>query len=160
MEKIMKFVMTLLLVSLAVGQAWAAVTVYVPSAYTAKMTAAVPVDCSYGSWGYHSQMIYPQSLLQEANLPAEAFITAITFYTRNYQYPLVPGEEQGTENNPLTIKLGQPIETHLTEGFVNSGLTTVSTSGNIWSGTTSVTLEFDVDKAYKYDGGNLLIDMS
>ena len=48
----------------------------------------------------------------------------------------------------------------MTDGFVNAGLTTVSTSGNIWSGTTSVTLEFDVDKAYKYDGGNLLIDMS
>lgn len=103
MGKIMKFVMTLLLVAHAVGQAWAAVTVYVPSAYTAKMTAAVPVDCSYGSWGYHSQMVYPQSLLEEANLPAEAFITAVKFFTRNYQYPLVPGEEQGTENNPLTI---------------------------------------------------------
>ena len=79
MGKIMRFVMTLLLVSLAVGQAWAAKTIDVPSAYTAKSTAAVPVDCSYGSWGYHSQMIYPQSLLEEANLPAEAFITAITF---------------------------------------------------------------------------------
>ena len=157
MEKKLRFVMFLLLVALASGQTWAKETVRVPSSYTSTMISAVPVDCSYGAQGYHSQMIYPQSLLQEVKLPKDAIITAITFSTYKNEYLLEPGED--TENNPLTIKLGQPTDAHLS-GFVNTGLTTVSTSGNIWSGTTSVTLEFDVDKAYRYDGGNLLIDLS
>ena len=59
----------------------------------------------------------------------------------------------------MTIKLGQPEDATL-PSFVTDNLTTVSTTGNIWSGETSVTLEFDSDKAYTYDGGNLLIDLS
>ena len=155
MSKKIKFVMSLLLVALASGQTWATKIAEIPFS-TPTQLDAVPLDCDYGDYGYHSQMVYPQNLLQAAALPEGAIITAITFYTW-HDYKLINPE--GTENNPLTIKLGQP-ENHNLSRFVTDNLTTVSTSGNIWSGTNAVTLEFDVDKAYRYDGGNLLIDLS
>lgn len=138
--------------ALTVPQAWAETA----DVGGSSPTNTVPLNGMYGDYGYHSQMVYSQAILEEAGLPAGAKITAITFYT-DAQYPL--SNPSGSENNPLTIKLGQPQESTL-PSFVTDNLTIVSTTGNIWSGTTSVTLEFDSDKAYTYDGGNLLIDVS
>ncbi len=115
-------------------------------------TNTVPLNGMYGDYGYHSQMVYSQTTLEEAGLPAGAKITAITFYANGNI-----SASSGSENNPLTIKLGQPDGTTLSS-FLTDGLTTVTTTGNIWSGNTSVTLEFDSE--YSYDGGNLLIDAS
>lgn len=112
----------------------------------------VPLNAMYGDYGYHSQMVYSQAMLEDAGLPAGAKITAITFYAEGNI-----SASSGSENNPLTIKLGQPDGTSLSS-FITDGLTTVSTTGDIWSGNTSVTLEFNSE--YSYDGGNLLIDVS
>ena len=144
--------MGLLLMALVVPQVWAE-TAEVGGTSTNNQ---VPLNCQYGDYGYHSQMVYSQATLQQAGLPEGAKITAITFYTDS-DYPL--SNPSGSANNPLTIKLGQPEGATL-PSFVTDNLTTVSTTGNIWSGETSVTLEFDSDKAYAYDGGNLLIDLS
>ena len=148
-----KFLLGLLLMTFLSPPAAQAETAEVAGTIT---TNSVPLNGMYGDYGYHSQMVYSQAMLAEAGLPAGAKITAITFYT-DAQYPL--SNPSGSENNPLTIKLGQPQESTL-PSFVTDNLTIVSTTGNIWSGTTSVTLEFDSDKAYTYDGGNLLIDVS
>ncbi|MBQ9584711.1 MAG: choice-of-anchor D domain-containing protein [Muribaculaceae bacterium] len=148
----LKLLMSLMLTALTVPQTWAE-TAEVGGTSTNNQ---VPLNCQYGDYGYHSQMVYSQAMLEEAGLPAGAKITAITFYTSS-GYAL--SNPNGSANNPLTIKLGQPEGTTL-PSFVTDNLTTVSTTGNIWSGETSVTLEFDSDKAYTYDGGNLLIDLS
>ena len=144
--------MSLLFTAFVVPQVWAE-TAEVGGTSTNNQ---VPLNCQYGDYGYHSQMVYSQATLQQAGLPEGAKITAITFYTDS-DYPL--SNPSGSANNPLTIKLGQPEDATL-PSFVTDNLTTVSTTGNIWSGETSVTLEFDSDKAYTYDGGNLLIDLS
>ena len=149
----LKFLLGLLLMAFAAPPAAQAETADVDGSTT---TNAVPLNAMYGDYGYHSQMVYSQSILEAAGLPAGAKITAITFYTAS-GYNLTTSS--GSENNPLTIKLGQPSSSTLS-AFITDDLTTVSTTGNIWSGTTSVTLEFDSDKMYTYDGGNLLIDVS
>ncbi len=148
----LKLLMSLLFTAFVVPQVWAE-TAEVGGTSTNNQ---VPLNCQYGDYGYHSQMVYSQATLQQAGLPEGAKITAITFYTDS-DYPL--SNPSGSANNPLTIKLGQPEDATL-PSFVTDNLTTVSTTGNIWSGETSVTLEFDSDKAYTYDGGNLLIDLS
>lgn len=149
----LKFLMGLLLMAFAVPHAQADEAQILGG--TSQQTG-VPLNCMYGDYGYHSQMVYSKAILEQAGLPAGARITAITFYTAS-GYNLTASS--GSENNPLTIKLGQP-ESSTLSSFVTENLTTVSTTGNIWSGTTSVTLEFDSDKAYTYDGDNLLIDLS
>lgn len=146
----LKLLMSLLLVALAVPHMQAD-TAEVGGSSTSNQ---VPLNCMYGDYGYHSQMVYPQATLEDAGLPAGAKITAITFYTGS-DYSL--SNPSGSSNNPLTVKLGQPEGSTLSS-FVTDNLTTVLSSGNIWSGETSVTLEFDSE--YNYDGGNLLIDLS
>ncbi len=144
----LKLLMSLMLVALAVPQAMAE-TADVGGSST---TNTVPLNGMYGDYGYHSQMVYSQAMLEDAGLPAGAKITAITFYAQGNI-----SATSGSENNPLTIKMGQPDGTSLSS-FITDGLTTVSTTGDIWSGNTSVTLQFDSE--YSYDGGNLLIDVS
>ena len=140
--------MSLLLTALAVPQAWAETA----DVGGSSPTTTVPLNGMYGDYGYHSQMVYSQAMLEDAGLPAGAKITAITFYAQGDI-----SATSGSENNPLTIKMGQPDGTSLSS-FITDGLTTVSTTGDIWSGNTSVTLQFDSE--YSYDGGNLLIDVS
>ncbi len=140
--------MSLLLTALTVPQAWAETA----DVGGSSPTNTVPLNGMYGDYGYHSQMVYSQAMLEDAGLPAGAKITAITFYAQGDI-----SATSGSENNPLTIKMGQPDGTSLSS-FITDGLTTVSTTGDIWSGNTSVTLQFDSE--YSYDGGNLLIDVS
>ena len=140
--------MSLLLTAFVVPQAWAETA----DVGGSSPTTTVPLNGMYGDYGYHSQMVYSQAILKEAGLPAGAKITAITFYAQGNI-----SATSGSENNPLTIKMGQPDGTSLSS-FITDGLTTVSTTGDIWSGNTSVTLQFDSE--YSYDGGNLLIDVS
>lgn len=144
----LKLLMGLLLMAFIVPQAWAETA----DVGGSSPTTTVPLNGMYGDYGYHSQMVYSQAMLEEAGLPAGAKITAITFYAQGNI-----SATSGSENNPLTIKMGQPDGTSLSS-FITDGLTTVSTTGDIWSGNTSVTLQFDSE--YSYDGGNLLIDVS
>ena len=144
----LKLLMSLLLTAFVVPQAWAETA----DVGGSSPTTTVPLNGMYGDYGYHSQMVYSQAILKEAGLPAGAKINAITFYAQGNI-----SATSGSENNPLTIKMGQPDGTSLSS-FITDGLTTVSTTGDIWSGNTSVTLQFDSE--YSYDGGNLLIDVS
>ena len=145
----LKLLMSLLLTAFVVPQGHAETAEVGGSLKTIDM----PINAGYGDYGAHGQMIYPSATLENAGLPAGAKITAITFYTAD-NANLTPS---GSNDNPLTIKVGQP-EASTLSGFITEGLTTVSTTGDLWSGNTSVTLQFDNE--YPYDGGNLLIDLS
>lgn len=111
----------------------------------------VPFWTSYGDYGYHGQMIYSRDDL--ADLPSGATITAITFSANSNI--VATG---GSVNTPFVIKMGEPANaTYASASFVTENLTTVSTTADIWSGTTDVTINFTTP--YTYNGGNLLVDL-
>ena len=135
MKKIyLKRLMSLLLVALAVPQVMADELTISKGDVSNK--SEVPFWTSYGDYGYHGQMIYSQDDL--ADLPSGATITAITFSaTSNI---VATG---GSVNTPFVIKMGEPTNaTYSLASFVTDNLTTVTTTADIWSGTTDVTINF------------------
>lgn len=141
--------MSLLLVALAVPQVMAETVTISKGDVSNK--SEVPFWTSYGDYGYHGQMIYSQDDL--ADLPSGATITAITFSANSNI--VATG---GSVNTPFVIKMGEPANaTYASASFVTENLTTVSTTADIWSGTTNVTINFTTP--YTYNGGNLLVDL-
>ena len=145
----LKLLMSLMLMALTVPQLKAETVTISKGDVSNK--SEVPFWTSYGDYGYHGQMIYSQGDL--ADLPSGATITAITFSAdKNI---VATG---GSVNTPFVIKMGEPTNAvYESASFVTENLTTVSTTADIWSGTTDVTINFTTP--YTYNGGNLLVDL-
>lgn len=145
----LKLLMGLLLMALTVPQLKAETVTISKGDVSNK--SEVPFWTSYGDYGYHGQMIYSRDDL--ADLPSGATITAITFSANSNI--VATG---GSVNTPFVIKMGEPANaTYASASFVTENLTTVSTTADIWSGTTDVTINFTTP--YTYNGGNLLVDL-
>ncbi len=109
----------------------------------------VPLLTNYVDWGTESQMIYPADMLK---LNVGDKITSITFYATSNLTPT-----SGSSDNPVIVKVGTTEAEQLSD-LITEGLTTVCTTGSIWTENNTVTFTFD--PSFKYTGGNLLLDLS
>lgn len=114
----------------------------------------VPIRGSYVDYGAGSQMIYTSSKL--SSLKQDDKIHSITFYAEE---AITPNDASATDN-PITLEMLEVEDSNLNSGFITSvpsGTVIASTTGSLWSNTTSVTFTFS--EPYTYQGGNILLNM-
>ena len=157
----LKLLMSLLLVALAVPQAWATVPVTVAEGNSNNWNNYYPVyGLDYDTQGTKSQMIYPSSLLSELNGKR---IMSITFYSTRHN--TIKGIKFGDPNSPkgrgeLTVRvattnsvefassayetLSNPISATVVPVYNSSELTVVFDEPITYSAGTNLIIETEV----------------
>ena len=157
----LKLLMSLLLVALAVPQAWATVPVTVAEGNSNNYNSYYPVyGLDYDTQGTKSQMIYPSSLLSELNGKR---IMSITFYSTRHN--TIKGIKFGDPNSPkgkgeLTVRvattnsvefassayetLSNPISATVVPVYNSSELTVVFDEPITYSAGTNLIIETEV----------------
>ncbi len=124
----------------------------VPVADGTEENSYVPVRMYYFEQNNHGQIIYTPD---DLGLTPGSKIYSITFHA---SANLTKGGGI-YENNTVTLKLGETDdETYSNTTFITTGLTTVATNSEMFTGTKEVT--FTLSTPYEYQGGNLIVDAS